>query len=250
MLELLGNREIGVDGVLFDKTRETILKTRVMAHHHPHHQQIVRIDREDGHEVSRGISRRIEEYVKENIKDIDGLIIEDYGKGLITTSLLKKIISLAKKHKKIISVDPKENHFSMYKNVNVITPNRNEAAKAAGFSLDDDRSLKKGGAKLLKDLKSEVVLVTLGEEGMMLFQKGKTSQKIPTLAQEVFDVSGAGDTVIAAYTLSLVSGASPAVAAHIANCAAGIVVGRVGTSVVEKKDLLGRLKKETGRAGR
>jgi D-beta-D-heptose 7-phosphate kinase/D-beta-D-heptose 1-phosphate adenosyltransferase len=250
LTELLAERNIEVSGILSDPTRETILKTRVMAHHHPHHQQIVRIDREDGHEVSRSISRKIEEYIKENIADMDALVIEDYGKGLITASLLKKIIDLARKHKKTISVDPKENHFSIYKNVSVVTPNRNEASKAAGFPLDDDSSLKKGGEKLLKELKAEVVLITLGEEGMMLFQKGKAPHKIPTLAQEVFDVSGAGDTVIAAYTLSLVSGASPVAAAHIANCAAGIVVGRVGTAVVGKKELLDGLKKEMRRAGK
>lgn len=250
LIELLAERDIEVGGVLSDTTRETILKTRVIAHHHPHHQQIVRIDREDGHEISRGISQKIGEYVEENIAGIDALIIEDYGKGLITAALLKKIITLAKKHKKTISVDPKENHFSIYKNVSVVTPNRNEASKAVGFSLDDDRSLEKGGQKLLKELQAEVVLITLGEEGMMIFQKGKASQKIPTLAQEVFDVSGAGDTVIAAYTLSLVSGATPVVAAHVANCAAGIVVGRVGTAVIERKELLDKLRKETKRAGR
>ncbi|MFQ5952961.1 MAG: PfkB family carbohydrate kinase, partial [Candidatus Omnitrophota bacterium] len=108
-------------------------------------------------------------------------------------------------------------------------------------------ALKKGGERLLKKLKIDVLLVTLGEEGMMLFEKGKASRKIPTLAQDVFDVSGAGDTVIGTYMISLLSGASPIMAAHIANCAAGIVVSRSGTAVVKKEELMAKLKQETGR---
>jgi rfaE bifunctional protein kinase chain/domain len=244
----LVKRNIDVNGVFSDPKRQTILKTRVMAYHHPHHQQIVRVDREDGNDISKGFAEKILKYVKAKIKSVDALVIEDYGKGLITPSLLGKIIMLANKHGKIISVDPKENHFNIYKNVSVITPNRFEAAKAVGFSLETEDAVKKAGKKLLKDTKSDVVLITLGEQGMMVFQKGKKPQPIPTLAQDVFDVSGAGDTVIGVYTLSRASGASPIVSAHIANCAAGIVVSRSGTAVVNKRELLERLKKETQKA--
>jgi D-beta-D-heptose 7-phosphate kinase/D-beta-D-heptose 1-phosphate adenosyltransferase len=147
-------------------------------------------------------------------------------------------------------VDPKEDHFSFYKGVNVITPNHHEAAMAVGFPLNDPVSRKKAGEQLLRKLKAQVILLTLGEEGMMVFEKGKTPQRIPTLAQEVFDVSGAGDTVIATYTLSVISGASPLVAAHIANCAAGIVVGKVGVATVKKEELLSRLKIEIKKVGK
>ncbi|MFH1552090.1 MAG: D-glycero-beta-D-manno-heptose-7-phosphate kinase [Candidatus Omnitrophota bacterium] len=239
----LKERNISIDGVITDAQRPTILKTRVIAHH----QQVVRIDREQIDQIKQRHLVKIQDYLRQNIRDIDGIIIEDYGKGVISPSLLKMVVPLAKKYGKIVAVDPKENHFSYYRGASVITPNHHEAAKAVGFSIDDDESLKKAGEKLLKKLKAEVILITLGEKGMMLFEKGKKLRKIPTLAQEVFDVSGAGDTVIATYALSVVSGASPIVAAHIANCAAGIVVGKVGVAVVEKEELLNRLKQVTGR---
>ena len=250
LLSLLKERGIDVSGVFHDRARQTILKTRVVAHHHPHHQQIVRIDRENVDSISDNHSKRIIDHVSQNIKNVDGIIIEDYGKGLITRVLLEKIIRLAKKHGKFVAVDPKEKHFSYYKHVSVITPNRSETEKAVGFTLDSDDAIKKAGEKLLKKLKADAALITLGEEGMMLCEKGKPSHKIPTLAQDVFDVSGAGDTVIGTYTLSLVSGGSPMAAAYIANCAAGIVVSRTGTAVVSKQELLEKLKVEAGRAGR
>ncbi|MGB2599589.1 MAG: D-glycero-beta-D-manno-heptose-7-phosphate kinase [Candidatus Omnitrophota bacterium] len=244
----LKKRRINIDGVFQDAKRQTILKTRVMAYHHPYHQQVVRVDREDGHDISDNLSGKIIDYIKKKIRDVDALIVEDYGKGLMTSSLLEKIIDVAGKNKKIISVDPKENHFNMYKKVSVITPNRYEAAKWVGRSLDNMNAVKWAGEKLLKDTKSDIILITLGEEGMVVFQKGNKPQHIPTLEKkDVFDVSGAGDTVIGVYTLSLASGASPVVSAHIANCAAGIVVTRTGTAVVGEQELLDRLKKEAGR---
>jgi D-beta-D-heptose 7-phosphate kinase/D-beta-D-heptose 1-phosphate adenosyltransferase len=248
LLSLLRERGIDISGIFHDKTRQTILKTRVMAHHHPHHQQIVRIDRESVDSVSDKYSKSIIDHIAQNLKKIDGVIIEDYGKGLISRLLLGKIIRLAKKHGKFVAVDPKENHFSYYKRVSVITPNRSETERAVGFTLDSDDAIKKAGEKLLGKLKTEAVLITLGEEGMMLCEKGRPPRKIPTLAQDVFDVSGAGDTVIGTYTLSLVSGGSPIVAAYIANCAAGIVVSRTGTAVVDKQELLKKLKTEAGKA--
>lgn len=243
----LKERNIRTDGIITDTERGTILKTRVIAYHHAHHQQFVRIDREEIKEISKKYQKKIRDYLEKNIREIDGIIIEDYGKGVITPSLITDVMRLAKKHKKLVAVDPKESHFDYYKGVNVITPNHYEAAKAVGFPLTGNSSLRKGGEKLLKKLKTDVVLMTLGRDGMMVFEKGKRPHKIPTVAQEVFDVSGAGDTVIALYTLSVVSGASPTVAAHIANCGAGIVVGKVGVAVVEKEELKHRLKQEAGR---
>ncbi|MCK5450879.1 MAG: D-glycero-beta-D-manno-heptose-7-phosphate kinase [Candidatus Omnitrophica bacterium] len=235
---------IKTDGIITDKTRPTVLKTRVIAHH----QQVVRIDRERIDHVEGKYFKKIQDYLEENIKSFDGIIIEDYGKGIITPTLLKMVVPLAKKHKKIVAVDPKEDHFSYYKGVSVLTPNHHEAAKAVGFELKNEKSLIRGGEKLLRELRAKVVLITLGENGMMVFEKDKKPHKIPTLAQEVFDVSGAGDTVIAVYTLGIISGASPTLSAHIANCAAGIVVGKVGVAMVERKELLDRLKKEAERS--
>ena len=244
LINLLKDRDINTDGIIRDRKRPTILKTRVIAHQ----QQVVRIDREAVEQVAGRQLSMIREYLKRNIRDHDGVIIEDYGKGVITPSLLKIAVPLARRHGKIVAVDPKENHFSYYRGVSVITPNHHEAAKAAGFPLELEGDLKKAGEKLLSKLKTDVILITLGERGMMVFEKGKKPRSIPTLAQEVFDVSGAGDTVIAVYTLSVVSGASPLVAAQMANCAAGIVVGKIGVATVERKELLARLRAETGRA--
>jgi len=242
--EQLAERGICTEGVITDRDRPTIIKTRVIAHH----QQVVRIDREQPGQVAGKTLSKVQDHLRRHISACDGIIIEDYGKGVITADLLKMAVPLARRHGKMIAVDPKESHFSYYKGVSVITPNHHEAGKAVGFRIDDARKLNRAGEMLLKKQKAEVILITLGEEGMMVFEKGKKPRKIPTLAQEVFDVSGAGDTVIAAYTLSVISGGSPIAAAHIANCAAGIVVGKVGVAVVGKSELLARLRRETGKA--
>lgn len=246
----LEERNISTGGLIVDNTRPTIRKTRVFARHQKHQrQQVVRIDRENIDPVSGLCQRKMAEYIERNMKSVDGIIIEDYGKGVVTPALIAQV-KRARKYGKLVAVDPKENHFQYYKGVSVITPNHYEAAKAAGFSLDTDDALKKGGEKMLKKYKADVILITLGEKGMMVFEKGKSPKKIPTLAQEVFDVSGAGDTVIAIYSLAAVSGASAVTCAHIANCAAGIVVGKIGPEVVSESELLSRLKAETGGRGR
>ena len=240
----LEHRGVNIDGIFADPQRPTILKTRVIAHQ----QQVVRIDREKVDPVKDGMVRKITSYIENVIDDIDGLIVEDYGKGLITPKLLEGIVPLAKKKKKIIAVDPKEEHFSYYKGVTLLTPNNKEAQCAVGFNIKDRATLKKAGFEILKKLKARIVLITLGEDGMMIFEKGKPPKKIETIAQEVFDVSGAGDTVASSYTLSLLSGATSVQAAHIANCAAGIVVGKVGIAVVTQDEVTVRVKEEIDKA--
>ncbi|OIO39312.1 MAG: hypothetical protein AUJ71_01025 [Candidatus Omnitrophica bacterium CG1_02_49_16] len=238
-------RKKGVDceGVFTDLQRPTTQKTRVIAHH----QQVVRIDRETVRPISDQVLRGIIHYVRERIKTVDALIIEDYGKGVIVPELVKKAVWVAKKLNKVITVDPKETHFSYYRGVTAITPNHHEAGSAVGFQIKDDQSLEKAGKKLLEKLKCETVLITLGENGMSLFRKGKPMVKIPTIAQDVFDVSGAGDTVISAYTAARARKATTLEAAHIANCAAGIVVGKVGVAVTTRDELIQRIKKEIGK---
>ena len=238
--DLMEKKNIFTEGVFIDKKRSTIVKTRVIAHH----QQIVRIDREDTNEIGTGYLKKVQAFLQEKIKKVDGVIIEDYGKGVITPALLRIVMPIAKKYKKMVAVDPKEDHFSYYKGVSVITPNNHEAEKAVGFRIKTSKDLNKAGDIMLKKMKAEVVLITLGEEGMIVFSKGKQPYKIPTLAQEVFDVSGAGDTVVATYALSKICGASSIISAHIANCAAGIVVGKVGAAVVSDRELMGRIRAE------
>ena len=240
----LEHRGVNVDGIIRDSQRPTVLKTRVIAHH----QQVVRIDREKVDPVKDSTIRKIVDFVEDVIGEMDGIIVEDYGKGLVTPKLLDKIVPLAKKKKKIIAVDPKEEHFSYYKGVTLLTPNNREASRAVGFDIKDKTSLRKAGFELLKKLKARIVLITLGEDGMMVFEENKSPKKIETIAQEVFDVSGAGDTVASSYTLALISGANSIQAAHIANCAAGIVVGKVGIAVVTEDEVIGRIKEEIEKA--
>lgn len=239
----LKKKGVDCDGVFTDKQRPTTQKTRVIAHH----QQVVRIDREMVRPVSDHVLKEILGYIQEKIKIVDALIIEDYGKGVIVPKLVKEAVRIAKKYGKIITVDPKETHFSYYRGVTTITPNHHEAGGAVGFPIKDDVTLEKAGRKLLEKLKCETVLITLGENGMSLFQKGRPTVKIPTAAQDVFDVSGAGDTVISAYTVARARKALPVEAAHISNCAAGIVVGKVGVAVTTADELLERIRKEIGK---
>lgn len=236
----LEQKGIDVSGIITDESRPTTLKTRVVAHH----QQVVRIDKEKVDGLSDNMISRIINFTRNSIDKIDAIIIEDYGKGVITPKLLKEIVPLARSRKKIISVDPKEEHLKYYQGISLITPNNHEASKAVGFEIKDDVSLKKAGQEMLKKFKCKIALITLGENGMAVFQKDKPMKHIPTVAQEVFDVSGAGDTVIACYTLALAAGADPVQAAHISNCAAGIVVGKVGIAVVAQDELVNRVRRE------
>ncbi len=235
-------RKSGVhcDGVITDPSRPTTQKTRVIAHH----QQVVRIDREKIKPLPESVLKGILGYVSDHLPECDAVIIEDYGKGVVVPRLVQEIVRLARRSGKVITVDPKVEHFSYYRGVTTITPNHHEAASAVGFAIKDDRQLDKAGRKLLTKLGCESVLITLGENGMCLFERGKKPVKIPTVAQEVFDVSGAGDTVISAYTLARARRAGALEAAYISNCAAGIVVGKVGVAVTTREELLGRVAEE------
>ncbi len=230
-------RKSDVKGVIADSGRDTTLKTRIVARH----QQVVRVDREHISPLSKKTAEKVISYVRKNVKSFKAIIIEDYGKGVISPYLIKAILSIAKKRKLIITVDPKEEHFSYYKGVTCITPNQFEAEKAAQMKIIDAKSLDAAGKKLLRKLNLNAVLITRGEAGMALFVKGKKPVHIPTRAQEVFDVSGAGDTVIGAFTLALASGASFNEAAHISNYAAGVVVGKLGVGSCSQKELIEKL---------
>lgn len=242
--EQLEEKGINIEGLVVDSGRPTTLKTRVIAHH----QQVVRIDKESKAHIDNHILNNILKYAESKIKEIDAILIEDYGKGVIMPKLLASILSLAKKNKKIITIDPKENHFSFYKQATAITPNKQELEKAEHIKIEDEHSLIKAGFKLLNELKSKCLLVTLGENGMCLFERNKKVTRIPTVAQEVFDVSGAGDTVISALTLALASKAKLKDAAYIANCAAGVVVGKVGVAVCGADELKKKIISEDERA--
>ncbi len=228
-------RERGVDcaGILALEDRQTTLKTRIIAAH----QQVVRVDWENVERLTAQAVKDLVDFVRSRIDDVDGIVIEDYGKGVVNPALLKGVIAVARRHRKIITVDPKIEHFSLYKGVTALTPNEKEAAAGSGVKITDEASVDEAGRRLLKKLRCDGVLITLGEKGMKLF-RGPRITHIPTVAQEVFDVSGAGDTVISVFTLALACGLKMEEAARIANVAAGIVVGKVGVAVVTKEEIL------------
>jgi len=232
--EELTQKRISTKYLVQDSARPTIVKTRIIASH----QQVVRVDKEVKGNFSNKIIDEIVSKITNAIKDVDAVIISDYGKGVINIPVLKKAITLAKKSKIPITVDPKIEHFLYYKGVSCITPNTSEAIAGMRYKdVSQDKDIVELGKKILKTLKSESVLITRSEKGMTLFEPNNKTTHIPTRAREVFDVTGAGDTVIATFTLALATGLSLAESAEIANFAAGIVVAKVGTATASLKEL-------------
>ncbi|MEI6634531.1 MAG: D-glycero-beta-D-manno-heptose-7-phosphate kinase [Chlamydiota bacterium] len=234
LIEKLTHRRIDLGGIITDPRRTTTLKTRIIAHS----QQVVRVDRESKAEVREKEIARIISYLRSLVGALDAVIIEDYGKGLVTQEIVGELIRLARKNGTILAVDPKIGHRIDYRGITVITPNRAEALWLAGAGPGDRMSVEEAGRALLANLACRGVLLTLGEQGMCLFQSGRAPASIPTVAREVYDVSGAGDTVISTFTLAMASGASMEEAAVISNYAAGVVVGKVGTAVASRKELI------------
>jgi len=244
--ELLTQHHIGCRGLVTSRTRPTSVKTRIVAHT----QQVVRIDREARDGIDGPISRRLAGGLEQKISGSAAVIIGDYGKGVVTQPLLETIKALCHKHGLWLSLDPKPVHHLNLGELSLITPNRKEAFELARLPDETrnhnplaDANLMKVADRLLNELKPALLLITLGELGMLLCQRGKAPFHIPTVAQEVFDVSGAGDTVIATFTLAIAAGASPIEAAILSNHAAGIVVGKVGTATVSPEELLASFKR-------
>ena len=233
LLKELKKKNINIDGLFADNTIKTSIKTRVIAGH----QQVVRFDKETVCELSPLTSAKIMRFINKKISSADAVLISDYGKGVVTQKVISEIMRLSKKYKKLVTVDPKIENFARYEFVDCLTPNIYEAMDGMGVpKLKNENDFKSLGKKILKKLKCRSVLITQGENGMTLFEKGKITH-IPTTAKEVFDVTGAGDTVIAVLTLALSCGASLLEASKIANYAAGIVVGKLGAATVSKKEL-------------
>jgi D-beta-D-heptose 7-phosphate kinase/D-beta-D-heptose 1-phosphate adenosyltransferase len=232
LINILRQRGVNCDGI-FTENRPTTVKTRVIAHN----QQVVRFDREDKKYVDGKILKGILEYINSELFKYDAVIVSDYQKGMISQELIKDIVKKTKPKGMFIAVDPKVGHFDFYKGVSLITPNVMEASSGSQIDIRDDKTLLRAGKGLMKKLSCKAVLITRGEQGMSLFEKNKITH-IPTVARKVYDVTGAGDTVISAFTLAHVSGATREEAAVIANHAAGIVVAEVGTAVATPEQLL------------
>ena len=245
--ELLSEYHIGCRGLLDDSGRTTSVKTRIVAHK----QQVVRIDRETRDGLNAALTERLLGTVQSMIPRTAAVIVGDYGKGVVTQPLLDEVKRICRAHGVWLSVDPKPVHHLDLSGLSLITPNRKEAFELAGL-VDEtrqnnpfaDTNLMRVAERLLNEFRPAVLLITLGELGMLLCRHGQKPFHIPTVAQEVFDVSGAGDTVIASFTLAIAAGASPLEAAIISNHAAGIVVGKIGTATVAPDELLASFKSQ------
>ncbi len=228
-------RELGVDdrALVADPERPTPVKTRVIARH----QQLVRIDREERTPLPPWAEAKLLAAVEGCLSGCGAVVLSDYGKGVLTDSLVAGIIAAACRAHVPVVGDPKGSDYSRYRGVTLLTPNRKEAAEATAMALDDAAGVAAAGARLMQIADSEAMLITLSEEGMALFRRDREPLLLATRAREVFDVTGAGDTVVATLAAALSAGADLAAAAELANMAAGVVVGKVGTATATPEEI-------------
>jgi D-beta-D-heptose 7-phosphate kinase/D-beta-D-heptose 1-phosphate adenosyltransferase len=251
LLDILGVEGIDATGVLSSQQCQTITKTRIVARK----QQVVRFDREKITPITTDQVRHVKRFVLGRCPELDGLIVSDYGKGFITQELIDEIIPIAQSAHLVVTVDPSPKNPLKWRGVTAIKPNRAEAFREAGVEdhsqpntdpLQDD-ALLQVGEELLERWGTQIIQITLGEQGMIVFDRGSRPHHIPTVAREVFDVSGAGDTAIALFTLSLTAGASAVEAAEISNYASGIVVAKLGTATLTPQELTESINERTAK---
>ncbi len=233
LLAELGRRGIATDHLVSDLARPTTVKTRVIAHQ----QQVVRADVERRAEASAEVEHRLAAALEEVLEGARALVVSDYGKGVVTKGLLERGLKWARARGAFVCVDPKESHFDAYREVSVITPNLAEAGQAFGRRIVDRESLLAAGWGLRERLDAQAVLITRGPEGMSLFERDGRYTELPTVARTVFDVTGAGDTVVSVFALALAAGADYAQAAYLSNHAAGLVIREVGTAACSPQAL-------------
>lgn len=233
LIEMLKKLKVNIEGVFQDPKRPTTRKTRIIASN----QHVLRIDRETKREISDNTCQLLVKNLEEQIPQADIVLVSDYGKGTLTKPLLSLVIKICKDNNKMIIVDPKGLDFTKYSGVTLITPNKKEASLASNVEIKDESTLLQAAAMLLEKVEMEKLLITCGKDGMVLFEKNAPPYPIHTKSRQVFDVSGAGDTVLAVLGLALASKASFEQAASLANIAAGIVVGKMGTATVTQKEL-------------
>ena len=226
----------GVESALavFSSGRPTTVKTRIVAHH----QQVVRADREQADDIPDAMERQLVQGMSAAMAHCQAVIVSDYQKGVVTRRVMSTALALARRRRIPVLVDPKVRHFDLYKRVAVVTPNQVEAEQASGVRIRTADDLKRAGDRILARLACDAILVTRGEHGMSLFERGRRPLHVPTAAREVFDVTGAGDTVIATLALALAARARLAEAARLANVAAGVVVGKLGTATARPAEIL------------
>lgn len=236
---LINDAQMNDSCLITDENRPTTIKTRVIAHN----QHVLRIDKEDSSPVSEATQEKIMAALRGSVSKLDGIILQDYNKGVLTPQLILGVIELANKYGVLITVDPKFNNFFSYKNVTVFKPNRKEAEDVLGFKIKTTEDISRAGHKLLEALCARYILLTLGEEGIAVFERDKPERRMPTKARKVADVSGAGDTVISTLTMALAAGADILEASFLANYAAGIVCEEVGIVPIQKEKLFSVVRK-------
>lgn len=237
---LLEESAISSDGIIIDESRPTTAKTRVIADK----QHIVRIDKESKLYLNSEITQKMLNHLHQIIDKLDGIIIQDYNKGVLSESFIKKIIDLAQSKNILVTVDPKFHNFFSYSNVTVFKPNRKEAEDVLGMKIKSDNDITEAGTAILAKLNAQNVLLTLGAEGIAVFEKGKPERRMPTKARKVSDVSGAGDTVISTLTIALAAGANIIEASYLANYAGGIVCEEIGIVPIESDKLFNTILQE------
>jgi len=218
-------------GIFIDRKRPTTVKTRIVAHH----QQVVRVDQEKRRAFSPELEAAVMDFIKN--EHFEGIVLSDYNKGLISRSLMDKVLPFAQRRRTPVFVDPKVENIRLYSPVTLIAPNHLEAERIIHLPCQTDREVEAAGRRILDLLGCRYLIIKRGEQGMSVLEKGRRAIHLPTIAREVFDVTGAGDTVVAAAGLALLSGASILEAAILANAAAGIVVGKIGTATVTPAEL-------------
>jgi D-glycero-beta-D-manno-heptose-7-phosphate kinase len=217
-----------------DSGRPTTVKTRIIAHH----QQVVRADREQADDIGEALERELLSRARRALPRCSAVVVSDYQKGVVTPRVMRNVLALARRRRIPVFVDPKVGHLPLYRGVAVVTPNQLEAEQATGIRIRSAADVTAAGRRLLRTLSCRAALLTRGEHGMSLFERGRAAVHIPTAAREVFDVTGAGDTVIATLALAVSAGARLAEAAMLANYAAGVAVGKLGTATVTPDEVL------------
>ncbi|MGH2449389.1 MAG: D-glycero-beta-D-manno-heptose-7-phosphate kinase [Chloroflexota bacterium] len=235
LLKAVGPRLHGC--LLDDPTRPTTVKTRFIAGTH----QLLRLDEEVSTSVKDGLADRIVWQIETALSDAQVLVLSDYSKGVLSDAVLKRVLACARDYKRIIIADPKRADFSAYHGVTILTPNESEARVAAGIDASTDDGAARAGARALQATSGTAVLITRSERGLTLVQRGMPTLHLPTCSREVADVSGAGDTLVAALATALAAGAALSDAAGLANVAASIAVGKHGTTTVSEQELRGAL---------
>lgn len=239
---VLEQNGVEAKNLVVSQNRPTTTKTRIVAHQ----QQVVRVDDENDRFLSETEAEIICRKANEMLPQVDIVVLSDYAKGCLCQQVLSNVIEEARKAEKKILVDPKGKNYAKYNGATLLTPNKSEATAASRVEINGNDMTAEIGGKLLQDLQIEALLMTLGEDGMRLFERGKESQHFPALARQVYDVTGAGDTVIATLAVALGANADLAAAAQIANTAAGLAVEQVGTAAVKKAALAKFLSEHIG----